>query len=262
MGPLVLLEKGAPRSRVAVSALSVAVFLSLSYAFAYSVSGATTLDLWTAFSAYAGTVLFLTFFQLSIAGALARALGFELASFAVAVPSPLPSFLPVFEVKEGACDVGKYSTALSLSLLLSVALALLIARLDFIVMYPRVKPEIVALNVASLADITGLYSPLRSGALAFMLSAFFQLTFYPYSPSWALLGMSNVAVPLLIALSLSVSVEGSGAVLGGYALASALLSILLKERPAWKDPFSGPSRLSLAALLITLALVALVGGQQ
>ena len=262
VGPFVFLRKreGDVNRVLAVNVFSVVAFLALSYVYALSLSRATTIDTTTAFLGYAGTVLFLTSLEVLLASLLARVRGASLRTILAVVPSSLPALLPLFDVEKEFCTRGEYLTALSVALLVSVLVATgLSFSFSWMVLYSKAKLELVYVSPFSVSWLSGVYGPMVSGAVAFMIAALFQLSFYPYSPSWALFGASNVLYPLLVGLALSTNNQGLGAVVGGYVLTSTLLSIFVKERPTWKDPFSGASLLGTAALLITLFLVALVG---
>ena len=261
VGPFAFVRKRIQRgSKFWINLVSLAFFFLLSYVYAINASAVTTLSLETCLLAYAGTVLFLTGLQVTLAYVLARAMGYEIDPAVVAVPSPLPSFLPLFDVKEEACSKSDYAKTLSISLLVAVLVAALLGHaFQWVMGYPKTKLELIYFSPKALADVAGVYGPVAAGAAAFMMSALFQLTLYPFSPSWSLAGFSNAMFPLLVGLSLSVNVKGLGVVLSGYVLVSALLSIFVRERPAWKDPFGEPRALETAALLITLLLVALVG---
>jgi len=253
-------REGSDSRVLVVNAFSVGMFLVLSYVYALDLSHVTTIDVKTAFLGYAGSVLFLTSLEVMLAFILARAKGALLRPALAVVPSPLPALLPLFDVEKEFCTRGDYLSVLSVALLASVLVATGVAfSFSWMVLYPKTKLELVYVSPFSTSWLSGVYGPVVSGAVSFMLGALFQLSFYPYSPSWALFGASNVLYPLLVGLALSVSKQGLGAVVGGYVLTATLLSIFVKERPTWKDPFSGVDPLGVIALLITLFLVALVG---
>ncbi len=257
IGPFVFLRRYRPPQQKTIvfgNVLSLALFALFAYAFAYSVSLVTTMDLNTAFFSYAGTTITLAALQAVTAYVLARALGASLQTVLLPVPSPLPSFMPMFFVEKPFASRKGYARATLFSMLITLTVAIALAY-TFVgpVAYPKAKVEVINTVPFAFINASG-NSPVVAACVAYALSLLFQLTGYPYSPSWALLGNSLGLMPLLVGLAMAASSPPLGEIVAGYVLVSALLSIFVKEKPQWKDPFERPSALEAATALIVLAL--------
>ncbi|WP_238374094.1 hypothetical protein [Ignicoccus hospitalis] len=256
-GPFVVMKRLETKNSAHVTLISIAFLAALAVAYSKALSSISTITFETAFLGYLGTLLLLAGFQSTLSSLIARLMGASLNVTWVVVPSPLPSLLPLFTAERAFCRRGDFQLAVALPLLASMLLAAILSHTLAFHAYPKGKPQVLESVPLALADAPS--GPVQLAALAYALSALFQLTGYPYSPSWPLLGRSNALFPLSVGVALSVDRPVLGELLGGYVLMATLFSAFVRERAQWKDPFSRTSVVALASTLITLFLVVPVG---
>ncbi|UXD22571.1 hypothetical protein IPA_06330 [Ignicoccus pacificus DSM 13166] len=270
-GPLVGEKRGAfielrplselPSFSLETAVLTLFLFGIMAYSFAYSFSKGTNYTVLQALYMFLAGSLIPLAIQAISALVIGMSLGVFFDLYLFPAPSILPGILPSFVPTRAFKSMKEHSYAYSIPLLIGVLSAIALAywsQSAFQVVITRPSGNTMKLIPEGFSLLQGAANPLTLGALAYMLSAFFQCSFYTFSPSWGALGIRKRLWWLPVALWLVVFSYDSllGVLTLGYALTAVLLSLYFLPTPFVRDPTEGPSPVALVVLLIAFALSA------
>ncbi len=263
LGAFVLLKEYEPPSDVSLESLVLTLALTsfFTYAFASSYSSSTNVNLVTSFFGFLAGLLMPLTVQSALTFIIALKRGVPLRLNLFPAPSLLPGILPSFVPLRTFKDSREMSLVYLIPLLVGVVSAIALAYLTNDIMYVVIlKPAntYVKLLPVSMRWLEGAANPIQLGALAYLLSAFFQLSLYPFSPSWAALRFVGKSWWYPALLWIVIYLKGSimGTLVFGYALAASLLGTAPGEPKPVKEPIERPSLIGLLLLLLIAVLTA------
>ena len=254
-----------PDMSLQVLLLTFLIYAPLLVSFAYGYSNYTNYSFVSALSLFLVGSLTPLLVQSLLTLSISWVKGSPLRLYLFPAPSPLPSLMPAFVHTRPFKDLKEQGTVYSVPLLLGVLSAVIIAFFSqsaLITVLRKPAKEVVYLLPPLFHYLSGPVNPVALGALAYLLSAFFQTTLYPFSPSWAVLGIRSRAwwLPLLLWLVIAYYDKVMGQITAGYALTSSLLSLYFQPLAPLENPLEGPSWIGIVSLITSLLLAVPVKG--